>query len=91
LFSPDGANGTSSSPYGMPGMPRSEVDFMMSTLYPKTTRKEGETPARKAVDTFLNDVVAPTKAFVPNSDPVSVSGGWVSPIVYPRFIGPVHA
>jgi hypothetical protein len=91
LFSPDGANGTSSSPYGMPGMPRSEVDFMMSTLYPKTTRKEGETPDRKAVDTFLNDVVAPTKAFVPNSDPVSVSGGWVSPIVCPRVIGPVHA
>ena len=78
MFSSVGANGTS-SPYGMPGMPRSEVDFMMNTLYPKTTRKEGDAPDRKAVDTFLNDVVGPTKAFVPNSDPISVSGGWVSP------------
>jgi hypothetical protein len=42
------------------------------------------------VDTFLNDVVAPTKAFVPNSDPVSVSGGWVSPIAF-KSHRPVHA
>jgi hypothetical protein len=76
LFSNDSSNGTL---YG--GMPMSEVDFMMNSLYPKSTRKEGETPDKKTVDAFLNDVVSPTKAFAPNSNPISVSGGWVSPIL----------
>jgi hypothetical protein len=78
LFSDDSlTNGTSLSEGGMP---KSEVDFMMNTLYPKSTRKEGKTPDRKAVDAFLNDVVAPTKAFLPSNNPISVAGGWVSPI-----------
>jgi hypothetical protein len=66
-----------SSLNGIPGMPQNEVDFMMNSLYPKTTRKEGETPDQKTLSMFLNDVVAPTKAFTPTSDPISVSGGWI--------------
>jgi hypothetical protein len=66
-----------SSLNGIPGMPQNEVDFMMNSLYPKTTRKEGETPDQKTLSMFLNDVVAPTKAFTPDSDPISVSGGWI--------------
>ena len=66
-----------SSLNGIPGMPQNEVDFMMNSLYPKTTRKEGETPDQKTLSMFLNDVVAPTKAFTPTSDPISVSGGFI--------------
>ena len=66
-----------SSLNGIPGMPQNERDFMMNSLYPKTTRKEGETPDQKTLSMFLNDVVAPTKAFTPTSDPISVSGGWI--------------
>ena len=66
-----------SSLNGIPGMPQNEVDFMMNSLYPKTTRKEGETPDQKTLSMFLNDVVAPTKAFTPTSDPISVSGGYI--------------
>ncbi len=60
------------------GQPRSDVDFMMNSLYPQSTRKEGQTPEKRLVDAFLNDIVAPTKAFTPSDNPLPVNGGWVS-------------
>mmetsp|Transcript_17552 Transcript_17552/g.37963 ORF Transcript_17552/g.37963 Transcript_17552/m.37963 type:complete len:917 (+) Transcript_17552:50-2800(+) len=59
------------------GAGKSDLSFMMESLYPQSTRKEDQTPDKRQVDTFLNDVVAPTKAFIPNSDPISVPGGWI--------------
>jgi len=56
---------------------KSDLDFMMESLYPQSTRKEDEAPDKKLVDAFLNDVVASTKAFNPSSKPVSVPGGWI--------------
>ena len=70
LFSDDN-NETSS-------LEMSDVDFMINSLYPASTRKEGNTPDKRQVDTFLNDIVATTKAFTPSSDAMPVSGGWVS-------------
>ena len=60
------------------GQPLSDVDFMMNSLYPQSTRKEGQTPEKRLVDAFLNDIVAPTKAFTPSDNPLPVNGGWVS-------------
>lgn len=57
---------------------QSDLTLMMESQYPKSTRKEDETPSKKLVDAFLNDVVTPTKAFTPSDNPVSVPGGWVS-------------
>ncbi|KAL7553629.1 hypothetical protein ACHAWF_016930 [Thalassiosira exigua] len=59
--------------------PEQDLSFMMESLYPKSTRKEDETPDKRQVDAFLNDVVAPTRAFTPSSNPIKVPGGWVSP------------
>jgi len=70
LFSDDN-NKTSS-------LEMSDVDFMMNSLYPASTRKEDNTPDKRQVDAFLNDIVATTKAFTPSSDAMPVSGGWVS-------------
>ena len=71
LFNLDG-NGTSLLE------PASDVDFMMQSLYPDSTRKEDATPDKRQVNAFLNDVVATTKVFTPSSDPMPVAGGWVS-------------
>ena len=70
LFSDDN-NETSS-------LEMSDVDFMINSLYPASTRKEGNTPDKRQVDAFLNDIVATTKAFTPSSDAMPVSGGYVS-------------
>ncbi|EED95954.1 predicted protein [Thalassiosira pseudonana CCMP1335] len=56
---------------------QSDLTLMMESQYPKSTRKEDETPSKKLVDAFLNDVVTPTKAFTPSDNPVSVPGGWI--------------
>jgi hypothetical protein len=73
MFTDDSSlNGTSY------GQPRSDVDFMMNSLYPQSTRKEGQTPEKRLVDAFLNDIVAPTKSFTPSDNPLPVNGGWVS-------------
>jgi len=56
---------------------QSDLSFMVESLYPKSTRKEEETPDKRQVDTFVNDIVAPTRAFVPSGNPISVPGGWV--------------
>lgn len=73
MFSDDSSlNGTSY------GQPRSDEDFMMNSLYPQSVRKEGQTPEKRLVDAFLNDIVAPTKAFTPSDNPLPVNGGWVS-------------
>jgi hypothetical protein len=79
MFSDDSSlNGTSY------GQPRSDVDFMMNSLYPQSVRKEGQTPEKRLVDAFLNDIVAPTKSFTPSDNPLSVNGGWVSEFI--RFL-----
>ncbi|KAL7463871.1 hypothetical protein ACHAXS_004225 [Conticribra weissflogii] len=57
---------------------QSDLSFMVESLYPKSTRKENETPDKRQVDTFINDIVAPSKAFVSSGNPISVPGGWVS-------------
>ena len=75
LFNLDG-NGTSLLE------PASDVDFMMQSLYPASTRKEDATPDKRQVNAFLNDVVATTKAFTPSSDAIPVAGGWVSFVRY---------
>ena len=72
LFKDDSMNETSH------GKARSDLSFMMESLYPKSTRKENETPDERQINAFLNDVVAPTKAFIPSGNPISVPGGWVS-------------
>jgi hypothetical protein len=55
---------------------------MIESLYPKSTRKEDQAPDKRLVDAFMNDVVAATNSFIPNSKPMSVPGGWVSAIVF---------
>ena len=70
LFSDDN-NETSS-------LEMSDVDFMMNSLYPASTRKEDNTPDKRQVDAFLNDIVGTTKAFTPSSEAMPVSGGFVS-------------
>ena len=73
LFSNDDSlNGTSL------GKPEADLSFMMESLYPKSTRKEDETPDERQVNAFLSDIVASTKAFSPSGKPISVPGGWVS-------------
>jgi hypothetical protein len=54
-----------------------DLSFMIESLYPKSTRKEGQTPDKRLVDVFMNDVVAATNLFIPSSDKISVPGGWV--------------
>ncbi|KAK1744814.1 zinc metalloprotease (family M50) [Skeletonema marinoi] len=59
LFSPDDAlNGTAAGKKG------GDLPFMIESLYPKSTRKEDETPDKRLVDAFLNDVVASTNSFI---------------------------
>jgi len=77
LFSDDN-NETSS-------LEMSDVDFMMNSLYPASTRKEDNTPDKRQVDAFLNDIVGTTKAFTPSSDAMPVSGGWVSSVFMIKF------
>ena len=73
LFSPeDTLNGTSAGKKG------GDLSFMIESLYPKSTRKEDQTPDKRLVDAFMNDVVASTNAFIPNSQPIPVPGGYVS-------------
>lgn len=73
LFSPEDAlNGTSA------GMKGGDLPFMIESLYPKSTRKEDETPDKRLVDAFMNDIVASTNSFIPSSIPISVPGGYVS-------------
>ncbi len=72
------------------GQPRSDVDFMMNSLYPRSTRKEGQTPEKRLVDAFLNDIVAPTKAFTPSDNPLPVNGGWVSEQIMQFYSGNVN-
>eukprot|EP00573_Skeletonema_grethae_P010326 CAMPEP_0201694074 /NCGR_PEP_ID=MMETSP0578-20130828/6458_1 /ASSEMBLY_ACC=CAM_ASM_000663 /TAXON_ID=267565 /ORGANISM="Skeletonema grethea, Strain CCMP 1804" /LENGTH=896 /DNA_ID=CAMNT_0048179701 /DNA_START=23 /DNA_END=2713 /DNA_ORIENTATION=- len=72
LFSPEDAlNGTSA------GMKGGDLPFMIESLYPKSTRKEDETPDKRLVDAFMNDIVASTNSFIPNSNPISVPGGYI--------------
>lgn len=59
-----------------------DLSFMIESLYPKSTRKEDQAPDKRLVDAFMNDVVAATNSFIPNSKPMSVPGGWVSAIVF---------
>lgn len=56
----------------------SDLSLMVESLYPKSTRKENQTPDKNKVDAFVNEVVVPSKAFTPSSNPISVPGGWVS-------------
>jgi len=73
LFSSDEAlNGTSSGKKG------GDLSSMIESLYPKSTRKENEAPDKRLVDAFMNDVVASTNLFIPNSNPIPVPGGYVS-------------
>lgn len=72
LFSPDDAlNGTAAGKKG------GDLSFMIESLYPKSTRKEDETPDKRLVDAFLNDVVASTNSFIPSSQPMPVPGGYI--------------
>ena len=73
LFSPEDAlNGTSAGKQG------GDLSFMIESLYPKSTRKEDQTPDKRLVDAFMNDIVASTNSFIPNSEPMPVPGGYVS-------------
>ncbi|KAL7457665.1 hypothetical protein ACHAWC_010441 [Mediolabrus comicus] len=54
-----------------------DLSFMIESLYPKSTRKEDQAPDKRLVDAFMNDVVAATNSFIPNSKPMSVPGGWI--------------
>eukprot|EP00984_Skeletonema_dohrnii_P037276 scaffold39173_cov133-Skeletonema_dohrnii-CCMP3373.AAC.2 len=72
LFSSDDAlNGTAAGKKG------GDLSFMIESLYPKSTRKEDETPDKRLVDAFLNDVVASTNSFIPSSQPMPVPGGYI--------------
>lgn len=62
---------------GRNGQSKTDLSFLMESLYPKSTRKEDQTPDKRQADAFMNDIVAPTKAFLPDSNPVSVPGGWI--------------
>ena len=75
LFPPapeDDLNGTSAGKKG------GDLSFMIESLYPKSTRKEDQAPDKRLVDAFMNDVVASTNSFIPNSQPIPVPGGYVS-------------
>ena len=55
-----------------------DIGLLMESTFPASTRKEGETPTQKEVEVFVKDVLGPTKVFVPEDNPISVPGGWVS-------------
>lgn len=57
---------------------QSDVSLLMESTFPASTRKEGESPSERQVYAFVNDVLAPTRAFVPSGNPIPVAGGWVS-------------
>jgi hypothetical protein len=61
---------------------QSDVSLLMESTFPSSTRKEGESPSERQVNAFVNDVLAPTRAFVPSGNPIPVAGGWVSPFVF---------
>lgn len=55
-----------------------DISLLMESTFPASTRKEGDAPSERDVNAFLNDVLGSTKAFLPEGDPASVPGGWVS-------------
>ena len=58
--------------------PRDDVGLLMESTFPSSTRKEGQTPSEREVNTFVNEVLGTTKAFTVEGNPLSVPGGWVS-------------
>jgi ribosome-associated translation inhibitor RaiA len=54
-----------------------DLSLLMESTFPKSTRKEGETPSQKEVNTFINQVLGVTGAFVPEGEALLVPGGWV--------------
>eukprot|EP00804_Cyclotella_cryptica_P008925 CCRYP_012045-RB/>CCRYP_012045-RB protein AED:0.03 eAED:0.03 QI:274/1/1/1/0.83/0.71/7/2545/865 len=56
---------------------QSDVSLLMESTFPSSTRKEGEAPSERQVNAFVNDVLAPTRSFVPSGNPIPVSGGWI--------------
>lgn len=59
---------------------RDDLGLLMESTFPASSRKEGQTPSEREVNAFVNNVLEPTKAFLPEGNPLSVPGGWVSAI-----------
>ena len=59
-------------------MVKDDLSLLMESTFPSSTRKEGGAPSEKEVNAFVNDILVPTKAFVPTGNPLPVPGGWVS-------------
>lgn len=78
LFGKESGENSNDDKNGLEGGPKVEdLSVMMESLFPTSTRKEDETPTLKQVNLLLNDIVTPTKAFIPSEDPVSVPGGYI--------------
>lgn len=60
-----------------PAQVSSEETQMIESLYPKSTRKEGEGPTMAQMDILYKEVLNDMKVFVPSGKPEPISGGFI--------------
>eukprot|EP00563_Minutocellus_polymorphus_P009759 CAMPEP_0181025234 /NCGR_PEP_ID=MMETSP1070-20121207/2994_1 /TAXON_ID=265543 /ORGANISM="Minutocellus polymorphus, Strain NH13" /LENGTH=849 /DNA_ID=CAMNT_0023102339 /DNA_START=39 /DNA_END=2585 /DNA_ORIENTATION=- len=56
---------------------KTEIERMMESLYPKSTRKEGMVPSQAQANILMADVMTKIKRFSPSGKPEEVPGGYV--------------
>ena len=56
---------------------KSEMERMMESLYPKSTRKEGTVPSQAQANILMADVMTKIKRFSPSGKPEEVPGGYI--------------
>ena len=56
---------------------KSELERMMESLYPKSTRKEGTVPSQAQANILIADVMTKIKRFSPSGKPEEVPGGYI--------------
>lgn len=56
---------------------KSEIERMMESLYPKSTRKEGTVPSQAQANILMADVMTKIKRFSPSGKPEEVPGGYI--------------
>ena len=56
---------------------KSEMERMMESLYPKSTRKEGTMPSQAQTNILMADVMTKIKRFSPSGKPEEVPGGYI--------------
>ena len=56
---------------------KSEIERMMESYYPKSTRKEGTVPSQAQANILMADVMTKIKRFSPSGKPEEVPGGYI--------------